>query len=232
MSSRRRFLKRAAVNFLVFLLPITLVLSSVVIVLYSAGIWIPIEYRLPGFPEDRYGFDLDDRLYWSSVDIDFLLRNEDISYFDSYFLADGSPMHNARELKHMQDVQILLNIVKRVLLGGWILIVTMIVLLWRMGESREIAHALQRAARVTLIVIVVLIVGIIVSFGVLFVGFHRIFFEADSWRFAYSDTFIRLYPQRFWRDCFILLAVVTVVDASLVYGIGRLKARRMPMEAS
>lgn len=232
MSSRQRFLQRAAENFLILLLPVALVLSSVFLVLYSAGIWIPIEYRMPGFPEDQYGFDLDDRLYWSSVDIDFLLRSEDISYFDSYFLADGSPMHNARELRHMQDVQVLLNIVERVLLGGWILIVAIVFLVWRLGGGREIAIVLQRAARVTLIVIGVLIVGIVVSFGVLFVGFHRIFFEGDSWLFAYSDTFIRLYPQRFWRDCFILLAVVTVVEASLVYGIGKLLTRRMPEEMS
>ncbi len=230
MSSRQRILKRVVVNFLIFLLPITLILSSVFLVLYSAGIWVPIEYRMPGFPEDQYGFDLDDRLYWSSVDIEFLLRNEDISYFDSYYLADGSPMHNARELNHMHDVQILLNVVKRVLLGGWILIVSGVFILWRLGGSREIAQTLQRGARVTLIVIGVLIVGIAVSFGVLFVGFHRIFFEGDSWLFAYSDTFIRLYPQQFWRDCFILLAIVTVVEASLVYVISRLAARRLPLE--
>jgi len=232
VSSRQRLFLRVAVNFLIFLLPIVLILSSVFIVLYSARIWVPIEYRMPGFPEDQYGFNLDERLYWSSVDIEFLLRNEDISYFDYYFLADGSPMHNARELKHMQDVQVLLNVVKRILLGGWILTGTMIVLLWRASGSRGIVNVLQRAARVTLIVIGVLIVGIVVSFGVLFVGFHRIFFEGDSWLFAYSDTFIRLYPQQFWRDCFILLAIVTVVEASLVYGIVKFMVRRMPMETS
>ncbi len=215
----------------VILLPISLILSSVFIVLYSAGIWVPIEYRMPGFPKDSYGFDLQDRLYWSSVDIDFLLSNEDISYFDSYFLADGSPMHNERELKHMQDVQVLLNVMKRVLLASWVLTVLMLVVLWRMAQSQVIPRTLFRGARNTLIVIGVLILGILVSFGVLFVGFHRIFFEGDTWLFAYSDTFIRLYPERFWRDCFILLGMVTILEALIVYGIGRLLTKKSPAEA-
>ncbi|MEJ2561497.1 MAG: TIGR01906 family membrane protein [Anaerolineales bacterium] len=231
MPSRARFWKQTVETLFVILLPISLILSSVYIVLYSAGIWVPIEYRMPGFPEDSYGFDLQDRLYWSSVDIQFLLSNEDISYFDSHFLADGSPMHNERELKHMQDVQDLLNVMKRVLLAGWILAVLILVVLWRMGQGQEIPHVIFRGVRATLIFIGVLILGIVVSFGVLFVGFHRIFFEGDTWLFAYSDTFIRLYPERFWRDCFILLGLVTVLEASIVYGIGRLLAKKIPGEA-
>ena len=231
MPSRARFWKQTVETLFVILLPISLILSSVYVVLYSAGIWVPIEYRMPGFPKDSYGFDLQDRLYWSSVDIHFLLSNEDISYFDSYSLADGSPMHNERELKHMQDVQVLLNVMKRVLLAAWILAVLMLVLLWRMGHSQEIPRAIFRGIRATLIFIAVLILGIVVSFGVLFVSFHRIFFEGDTWLFAYSDTFIRLYPERFWRDCFILLGLVTILEALTVYGIGRLLAKKIPEEA-
>jgi integral membrane protein (TIGR01906 family) len=225
VSSKNVFF-RVADPFLIILLPITIILSSVFIVLYSAGVWIPIEYRMPGFPEDRYGFDLEDRLYWSSVDIEFLLGNEDISYFDSYQLDDGSPMHNARELRHMEDVQVLLNTVRVVLLGGWILILLIAFIFWRTGRAEVLGMAVQRAGRVTLILIGVLVVGIVASFSVLFVGFHRIFFEGDSWLFAYSDTFIRLYPQRFWRDCFILLALVTVIEAYLVQRIGRYIVKR------
>ena len=105
-------------KFLIIFMPINLILSSVFLVLYTAGIWIPLEYRMPGFPEDRYGFSLEDRIYWSSVDVDFLLRNDDIAYFDTVFLPDGSPMHNARELKHMRDVQVLLNLCKWVVVSG------------------------------------------------------------------------------------------------------------------
>jgi integral membrane protein (TIGR01906 family) len=204
----------------------------VFIVLYGAGIWIPLEYRMPGFPEDNYGFDLEDRLYWSSVDIEFLLQNEDISFFDSYYLDDGSPMHNARELRHMEDVQVLLNIVRWVLVGGWILIAVLVGILWRVSRTQDIALAFQRGGRITLILIGLLIVGIIIAFSVLFVGFHRIFFEGDSWLFAYSDTFIRLYPQRFWRDCFILLAFVTVLEAFIVQRIGKYISSRSNKEVA
>ncbi len=55
-----------------------------------------------------------------------------------------------------------------------------------------------------------LAIGLVIAFGVLFVGFHRIFFEGDTWLFSYSDTFIRLYPERFWRDTFALVAIITI----------------------
>jgi len=231
LSSKERFWKKAAETTLLILLPVNLILSSVFIVLYSAGIWVPLEYRMPGFPKDSYGFDLQDRLYWSSVDIDFLLSNADISYFDSYYLDDGSPMHNARELKHMQDVQVLLNLMKRVLLTGWILVVLIVAVFWRTGQSQEIPRVLSRGARATLILIGVLILGIVVAFGVVFVGFHRIFFEGDTWLFAYSDTFIRLYPERFWQDCFILLGGVTILEALFIFGVGKYIAKRIPAQA-
>ncbi|MGQ9459511.1 MAG: lipoprotein intramolecular transacylase Lit, partial [Anaerolineae bacterium] len=57
------------------------------------------------------------------------------------------------------------------------------------------------------------------SFGPLFVLFHRVFFEGDSWLFAYSDTLIRLFPIRFWRDAFVLAGGLALVAAlALAWG--------------
>ena len=86
-------------------------------------------------------------------------------------------------------------------------------------EWMRCAHALGGACRrhrTSLWLMVVLVVGLVIGFGVLFVGFHRIFFEGDSWLFSYSDTFIRLYPERFWRDTFALVAIVTLSLALLL----------------
>jgi integral membrane protein (TIGR01906 family) len=209
------------------LIPIVLALSSVWILLNTAKWWVPIEYRLPGFPEDRYGFTLEDRLYWSAIDIEYLLNDEGLDYFDELRLDDGSPMHNQRELRHMDDVQRLIHAVWFVLGIGLILGLILEVSLGIFADSRVALETLKRGARNTLILVGLLILGVIVGFGVLFVGFHRVFFEGNTWIFLFSDTFIRLYPERFWRDTFIFLALITAGAGVVVYLLSKLLLRRM-----
>lgn len=195
--------------------------------LNTAKWWVQIEYRLPGFPEDRYGFTLEDRLYWSAIDIDFLLNDEELDYFDDFHLEDGSPMHNQRELRHMDDVKRLIHVIWYVLGFGLILVLLLELSLVLYADPSVALEALRRGARNTLILVGLLILGVIVSFGILFVGFHRIFFEGDTWIFLFSDTFIRLYPERFWRDTFIFLALLTALVTVVVYLLSNILLRRL-----
>lgn len=202
-----------------------LILLAVRIVLQMAGVWIPVEYRLPGFPSDPYGFTLEDRIFWSQVDINFLLGDNDISYFDRYNLPDGSPMHNDRELRHMQDVYDLIQIVWKVLGWGSLAALVCLMALWRYGSIQLVGVTLQGAVNWTLIVMVLLALGLLAGFSVFFVGFHRIFFEGETWIFPYSDTFIRLYPERFWRDTFALVVLITLAEIVALHLVGRLFRR-------
>jgi integral membrane protein (TIGR01906 family) len=207
-------------------IPIVLVLMSVWILLNTAKWWVPIEYRLPGFPDDEFGFTLEDRIYWSMIDIEYLLNDEGLDYFDDVQLEDGSPMHNQRELRHMEDVKRLIHVVWKVLGIGLILSLILEVYLSMFADVRTSLETLKIGARNTLILVAILILGVIVGFGVLFVGFHRIFFEGNTWIFLYSDTFIRLYPERFWRDTFIFLALISAATGAIVYFLSKLLLRR------
>jgi len=211
----------ALTTLLQVLLPLWILLSGIMLVLVSAPVWVPIEYRLPGFPEDSYGFTLEERIELSAVDLAYLLGDEDISYFDDFTLADGSPMHNERELRHMQDVKILVDLARTVWVGGTLLLACSITLLVRQEGIARIGALLKQAARNTVVLVVLLIAGVAVSFRAVFVAFHRIFFEGDTWLFRYSDTFIRLYPERFWRDIFIYIGVATMGLSALLYAMGR-----------
>ena len=51
------------------------------------------------------------------------------------------------------------------------------------------------------------------AFWQLFILFHSVFFEGDSWLFLYSDTLIRLFPMQFWQDAFIWAGVIAVGGA-------------------
>jgi integral membrane protein (TIGR01906 family) len=198
-------------------IPIVLILMSVWILLNTAKWWVQIEYRLPGFPDDDYGFTLEDRLYWSMIDIEYLLNDEELDYFDEFKLENGSPMHNQRELRHMEDVKRLIHAVWMVLGIGLILVLILEGSLVAFVNVRVALETLKRGIQNTFILVGILILGVIVGFGVLFVGFHRIFFEGNTWIFLFSDTFIRLYPERFWRDTFILLALITAALGAVVY---------------
>ncbi len=221
MPERNTITDRALSGVIRFLLPILLILSSVWITLQSARIWVQIEYRMPGFPDDTYGFTLEDRLYWAGIDIDYLINDEGIDYFDAYRLPSGEPMHNERELRHMMDVKLLIGQTWIALGTGWILLlVVSIILSQRLGWG-NVFNTIEVSAKGTIWLMLLLAVGLVIAFGVLFVGFHRIFFEGDTWLFSYSDTFIRLYPERFWRDTFALVAIITLVLSWAVRGISR-----------
>jgi integral membrane protein (TIGR01906 family) len=198
-------------------IPVFLILSSVFLILLTAKTWIPIEYRMPGFPEDAYGFSLEDRLYWSAVDVDFLLGDDDISYFDDFTLDDGSPMHNQRELTHLEDVEVVLRGVRWVWWLGLVVIVGGLGYFWQAEGRTEALATLKRGGLWLILLIGVLAVLIVVAFEFLFVGFHELFFDPGTWSFPYSDTFIRLYPERFWRDTFAMVAGIAILLGGLVY---------------
>jgi integral membrane protein (TIGR01906 family) len=227
--SEKNKLPKFLAKFLQFLvqitIPVLLILGSIRLVLVTAKTWIPVEYKLPGFPDDPYGFTLEDRLKWSEIDIDYLLNDSEIDYFDNFQIENGEPLHNERELLHMQDVKVL---VQQSWLGfrvGLILLIFFLILLgWDQGYD-AVWISLHRGFLWTLILLGILTVGIVLAFGLLFVGFHRVFFEGDTWIFKYSDTFIRLYPERFWRDVFIFLALLTAAQSGLLYWLSGLVVR-------
>jgi hypothetical protein len=113
MTTHRRALPSGFIRILRYsiqvTIPILLILGTVRLILVTANIWIPLEYRMPGFPDDPYGFSLEDRLKWSEIDVEYLLNDAGIEYFDSYRLETGDPMHNDRELRHMRDVKVLVH---------------------------------------------------------------------------------------------------------------------------
>jgi integral membrane protein (TIGR01906 family) len=121
----------------------------------------------------------------------------------------------------MEDVKALIQVTWSVLGLGWVaLIMAGGVLGYRVGW-RRVMEVTAASARGTIWLMIFLALGLVVAFGVLFVGFHRVFFEGDTWLFAYSDTFIRLYPERFWRDTFALVAIVTLLLSGLLRWLPR-----------
>jgi integral membrane protein (TIGR01906 family) len=183
-----------------------------------------IEYHMPGFPADTYGFTLEDRLRWSQPSIEFLLNSADISFLAELKFENGLPIFNERELQHMQDVK---NVVQT-LLRAWYadLILLALLGLWAWRGSWMDAYRLgwRTGGYLTVGLLVALGTFAATSFWQFFEWFHSLFFAGDSWLFAYSDTLIRLFPLRFWQDTVAYIAGVAIL-VGLALGFGLRKNR-------
>ena len=219
----------------IILVPVILVLLGVRIML--TPLFIQVEYRLPGFPADRYGISFGERLHWANISRLYL-----VSSLDDQFLAelrfpqgqqaagdcsafqpprDCTNFYNDRELRHMYDVKIVLS-------GAmWVLFISLLIVLggglWarKSGWWKEYLKSISRGSWLTVGLIVAVLVYLALNFNSLFVNFHKVFFEGDTWLFLYSDSLIRLFPERFWRDAFIWIGTLALGGgAALGYFLG------------
>jgi len=189
--------------------PVTLILLVVRILL--TPLYINVEYRMPGFPEDSYGFTFDERLYWADISRRYLLNQEDISFLGDQSLDENTPLYNRRELNHMYDVKVVVQGAIIVLYACFLFLVLYGFWVYRTNRWQSFRYAISRGGQFTIGLILLILFYLAVNFNSLFTNFHRIFFEGDTWLFRYSDTLIRLFPVRFWRDAFIWIATMVLL---------------------
>jgi integral membrane protein (TIGR01906 family) len=65
-------------------------------------------------------------------------------------------------------------------------------------------------------IVVTIVLAAIVNWDFFFTTFHTMLFESGTWRFAYSDTLIRLFPEQFWFDAALLIGGLTTLIALLL----------------
>ena len=208
---------------------VPLALIGIALRILLSPIFINIEYRMPYFPADEYGFTQQDRLQWAPFALQYLVNSSDISYLGDLKFSNGTPLYNERELSHMADV-------KKVVLGAlraWYLSLAILILLailaWRGKWIPDYINGLRRGGiwMIGLATALGLVagVGIVINpevFWQFFTLFHHIFFTGDSWLFLFSDTLIRLFPMRFWEDAFLWAAILALGGGlALAFGIKR-----------
>ena len=220
----------------VLLVPIVLVLFGVGVLL--SPVYINVEYRMPYFPDDPYGFTQAERLYWADLSIDYLLNTAGIEFLGDLKFPDGeqaagscqdylpprdcSFFYNDRELSHMYDVKV---VVRYAALGFLVAILVLVGLgFWakRCDWWPNFKKALSYGGWLTVGLITALLVYVAINFNALFITFHEIFFASGTWVFRFSDSLIRLFPVVFWRDAFIWVGVIALIGgASLGYFMGK-----------
>ncbi len=187
--------------------PFFLIMS--VIRLLFTPLSLRIEYNLPGFPEDVYGFSKEERLHWGIISLEYIVDNKDLSYLSEQKLSGGQPLYNERELSHMRDVQALFQGMVRVWTGLALFLVLAGGIAWLLKWLPSYGKAISIGGFITLGLIGLSLAGILAGFSGFFTGFHRLFFTGDSWLFQYNDSLIRLFPMKLWQDSFTAAGVLS-----------------------
>jgi integral membrane protein (TIGR01906 family) len=141
------------------------------------------------------------------------------------------PLFNERELRHMVDV-------KRVARATFtfhrvcsVLVVAAALCLVRFGTPGECARRLAQGAGLTVALVALLLIAVVVNFNWFFTTFHRVFFEGETWLFAYTDSLIQLFPLRFWSDTAQLWVLTAILESCLLGGVALWWLRRsLPKE--
>jgi integral membrane protein (TIGR01906 family) len=202
--------------------------------------YLRFEYHTPGFPADPYGFTLQDRLNYGKLAVDYLVNSADISFLGNLrfpagqqapepscqFMIDCTHLYNDRELEHMLEVKIVVKGAIRVLEISVLILALLGLWAWRGNWAEDYLRGLQRGGMLTLLFIGLVILSVLVAFNYIFIIFHEIFFKAGTWTFLYSDTLIRLFPERFWQDTFLMVGGLSAALALVFFFIFRRVLRK------
>jgi len=204
--------------------PFLLIFSAIRILLNP--FYLDYEYNLPNFPPDEFGFTKTDRLHWGKLSLDYLTNSAGIEFLQNLKFDNGQPIYNERELSHMLDVKNLVQLMIKILIPIAIFLVVAWILAWRIGWLAQFWKAVSRGGWATLGFIVLVILGVILNFDALFVGFHHLFFSGSTWLFYTSDTLIRLFPEKLWSDAFMFMGVFTLAGAVICTFLGMRLSQR------
>lgn len=204
-------------------LAVPVVLSLAVVRLLLTPAFLQLEYRMPYFPPDTYGFNDAKRLHYAELSRQYLVNHADIDFLGDLTFPEGGALFKERELSHMEDVKQVLRGVFQVFWGGVVVLAFSAFWARRQGDWSKYRQAISQGGWLTVGLLLSILVFSVLSFDALFVAFHRVFFEGDTWLFKYSDTLIRLFPMRFWQDVFIAFGVLTLgCGAALGWGLKNL----------
>ena len=209
--------------FLTIVVPILLTIFSIRLVMSYQ--FLNFEYQRPDFPDDFYGFTTEDRIQYSPYGIDYLVNGEGIDFLADLRLplekcwqpsanATDCPMFEDEALKHMVDVKVVTETTFRVAFLLTLITLGIFAVGYRFSAYRlSIRGGLTYGSILTLSLIAFIVTLAFTAWDFIFDTFHEIFFEAGTWRFAFSDTLIRLYPERFWFDAALTIGILTVIGA-------------------
>ncbi|WP_413455714.1 TIGR01906 family membrane protein [Glutamicibacter sp. FR1] len=200
-------LGRTAQVIVALVFPLLTLIAAIRLVATPA--FLALSYGRPGFPSDSFGFTDAERLTYGSYGVDYLNNFAGPEYLSGLKLSTGSSMFTEGEVQHMVDVK---NLIGFAYILGAVLAVILIIGIWYLAKryAGGVRRALFSGAILALAGIAALAVFAIMGWDNFFTQFHALFFSDGTWTFNVSDTLIRLYPEQFWLDSAIAIAVLVL----------------------
>lgn len=164
--------------------------------------------------------------------------NNDVERLDvSVNTSQGEfSLFTEREILHMIDVKVLMQGVYEVSIWtGLAMLVT--VGLGFAIRQRAFVHSLSSWIRWSVglsgLVIVFLVVVSLINFGWVFTLFHQLSFANDLWLLdPYRHYLLLLFPQRFFLEATMFIAVLTVIEFAGAYVAARLIEIKLSVKSS
>ena len=135
-------------------------------------------------------------------------------------------LYNEREIHHMRDVKalvrgvylvqmlVLMYLAAYIAVGFW---------LRRAGFWETLGRDVSRGGKLTLALVVVVGLLSLVAFNQVFLLFHLISFSNDFWMLdPRRDYLIAMFPQGFFFDATMFIAICTIASAAVLIAIPRI----------
>ena len=221
MAMRSLALKRIATGLFLVAVPLFLITTNVRLAVNSSWLY-------------SYGFDKYNIAAVTGIQKDELMRaaRQIRSYFynSEEFLdvrvklgGEERSIYKQREVLHMKDVKGLVQGVYRVQEGSGAYLLAYIVvgfLLWKGTLWRHLARRALWGSLVTLGLVILVGLLSLVGFDRLFLAFHLVSFSNTLWQLdPNSDRLLMMFPEGFFFDATMLIALATVLEALLIGGV-------------
>lgn len=188
-------------------------------------LYLDYEYAKPNFPEDLYGFTQEQRRELAAVAVDYLQRPDPaeavIHLLEEQRLPGSSdPLYNPSEISHMVDVKRVTDAIGRL---WWVSALIVVGAGAAAGPAGDAAHWLPghhgrrhryhhppaghcpvHPAWLERLLCPV----------------SRAALPPGTWTFAYSDSLIRLFPEKFWFDLGVIMSLLPLAAGIVVAGLG------------
>lgn len=134
------------------------------------------------------------------------------------------PLFSQKEISHMEDVQGIFTLVRRLrLVAGSILLILPLIGLTIGGSGfmSKLGLLLTIGGIVTVVLLGLAGLLSLVDFTQAFIIFHELAFSNANWMLdPRTDYLIMLFPEGFWYDAVMRIAMLSAIEAVVIGGVG------------
>ena len=157
----------------------------------------------------------DEDFYRENMGIDDESAMHDVMDYLSNDKVNLESDFNQKEMEHMKDVKLVMNILWAVYFI--LLIITVIIMLIFVSRYKDFdkifGNYLLYGGIATFGFLILLGLFALISFDLFFDSFHKLFFASGTWTFSMDDLLIRMFPYSFFQS-----AVKRIFTLSFVKG--------------